>query len=304
MKLAIEKLLGSGSFGVVFRCVTPEGTRVAVKRVSRGCLIVPAEVTVAQAVRHKNVLPVQTIFATKSHERLIMSIVTPLCTCDAAKLIATPLKEGRRLSADCCARKAIDVAVGLQALHKAGYVHRDAKAQNFMIRISQRGGGYKVVALVGDLGSARRINPLCYPYASPKSIRTPEQWVGIPFSFASDTFALGTFLLHLIHARPRIATFSECIRILPKSGADEFLKRVDASIADSVKTLVKEAGRDREPFEQIVKELDPERAKLGRLALKCLDWEESRMSLDDVCIALQEEFPKLVSSDVSIDLYE
>lgn len=304
MKLAVEKLLGSGSFGVVFRCVTPEGNRVAVKRVSRGCLIVPAEVTVAQAIRHKNVLPVQTIFATRSHERLILSIITPLCTCDAAKLIATPLKEGKRLSSDCCARIAIDVAMGLQAIHKAGYVHRDAKAQNFMIRISQRSGGYKVTALVGDLGSARQVNPLCYPYASPKSIRTPEQWVGIPFSFASDTFALGTFLLHLIHARPRIATFSECIRIMPKNGADEFLKRVDKSIVETVKILVREAGKDREPFEQIVKVLDPERAKLGRLALKCLDWEESRVSLDDVCAALQEDFPELLNSDIPIDLYE
>src|SRR4051812_42389118 len=99
------------------------------------------------------------------------------------------------LSAREAAAVGIDLCRALAAIHAAGLIHRDVKAQNVM-----REDGGRIVLM--DLGTGREIHqagrPVSPDLAGTPLYLAPEIFSGAPASERTDLYSLGVLLYHLV----------------------------------------------------------------------------------------------------------
>jgi serine/threonine protein kinase/Tol biopolymer transport system component len=192
--LTLLSRIGEGRFGDVHIAWDARlQRRVALKliRVSSASLASPTkaidEARLLARVRHPNVL---TVFGAEFHS--------------GQAGIWTEYIEGRTLSAliadhgplapDDVTRVGLNLCAALGAVHGAGLLHRDIKAQNVM-----RETGGRIVLM--DFGTG---HDLAVAPARPGDLSgtplylAPEVLTGAPASQASDIYALGVLLFHLV----------------------------------------------------------------------------------------------------------
>lgn len=90
----------------------------------------------------------------------------------------------------------MDAAAGLSHLSNRGFVHRDVKPANLLIRIA----GNRQQGVVTDLGLVSALNNSRRAFASKHAriYRPPEVWEGRGYSAASDVYQLGIVLFQLL----------------------------------------------------------------------------------------------------------
>jgi tetratricopeptide (TPR) repeat protein len=190
--LEIRAHIGCGRFGDVYRAWDPALEReVALKLVEQGDAgerdrRVVTEARLMARVRHPNVLTIH-----------------GACRIDEVNGLWMELVDGRTLEQELAARGpfpeaeiiriGIDLAGAVTAVHTAGLVHRDVKAQNVM-----RDGSGRIV--LGDFGTGRETD-------EPEEARTglvgtpaylaPEIFERQSATAQSDIYSLGTLLFHL-----------------------------------------------------------------------------------------------------------
>lgn len=185
----LESVLGEGAMGVVFRAVRdPGGQRVALKvlkrQLSEDATYVRRfvhEGRAASEVQSSHLVPI--IGAGEADGRTYLAVAY----IDGPSL-ADRIKAEGHLPLDDTIRITADVAAGLDALHRAGLVHRDVKPANILL---DRGGR----ALLTDFGLAK--GPAYTVLTRPGQIMgtldylAPELIKGEPATPASDIYALG-----------------------------------------------------------------------------------------------------------------
>jgi tetratricopeptide (TPR) repeat protein len=190
--LEIRAHIGCGRFGDVYRAWDPALEReVALKLVEQGDAgerdsRVVTEARLMARVRHPNVLTIH-----------------GACRIDDVNGLWMELVEGRTLEQELAARGpfpeaellriGVDLAGAIAAVHAAGLVHRDVKAQNVMRDRSGR-------IVLGDFGTGRDVD-------EPEEARTglvgtpaylaPEIFDRQSATAQSDIYSLGTLLFHL-----------------------------------------------------------------------------------------------------------
>ncbi len=198
----VERLLGEGGMGKVYRASAPDGTRVALKLVKKYYARDETfrrrfyrEARIAQAVKHPNVVPV---FATGEHQGLpymAQKLVDGLS-------LDQKLKRDGPLDLGSAVRICADVAAGLEALWAAGMIHRDVKPANILLDQSGR-------AYITDFGLAKdtRGSLLTLPGRALGSLEymAPEQIRGEPVGPATDIYALGCVMYECMCGRPPFA---------------------------------------------------------------------------------------------------
>lgn len=185
----IEREAGRGGWSVVYRAVELEsGRTVALKTVDPEHLALPElrarfrrERRVAAAVEHASVIPL----VASGDGFIAMKWV------DATRLSGLlPVDPSR------AARIGAQVAGALDALHAAGFVHRDVKPSNVLVGAGDR-------AYLTDFGLAKEISDDpgltdegrwlgTVDYAPPEQIR------GLPPDARSDVYALGATLFQAV----------------------------------------------------------------------------------------------------------
>jgi serine/threonine protein kinase len=200
----VEAVLGSGSFGTVFRAhdATLDRT-VALKVLRPGSPVPPqallAEARAAAALNHPNVCVIHAVDSSLGAPMIVMEYV------DGRPLDAP--RPGQPLPAQTVAALIRQVAGGMAAAHAQGVVHGDLKPANILVTPA---GTAKVM----DFGMARR-SPLggdgaatvLWQPAAPGSISgtpaymAPEQSRGEPATPASDVFSLGLILYEMVTGR-------------------------------------------------------------------------------------------------------
>ncbi|WP_433254530.1 protein kinase domain-containing protein [Streptosporangium sp. CA-135522] len=200
----LEELIGRGATGEVWRGhdLRPDWP-VAVKILSPQVADVSMrerfarEARTAARVVHPNVV---TVFDVGEHEGrpfLVMELLT-------GRDLATELAENGPLSVPAVCRLAGQAAMGLDAAHRAGVVHRDVKPANLHRNAD---GVLKVV----DFGTARIATEAAMRLTSVGSVigtaayLSPEQALGEAGNAASDLYALGCVCYELLCGRPPFA---------------------------------------------------------------------------------------------------
>src|SRR3954468_5923491 len=194
--LALLERLGGGSFGDVYRAWDRHLERdVALKllradestddlRASR----IAREGRLLARLRHANVITVHGVDAHDGRVGLWMELVRGVT-------LEQQITARGPLSAREAALVGIDLCRALAAIHAAGLIHRDVKAQNVM-----REGGGRIVLM--DLGTGRDAGAgigLGIPeLAGTPLYLAPEIFLGAAAGARTDLYSLGVLLYHLV----------------------------------------------------------------------------------------------------------
>jgi serine/threonine protein kinase len=182
----LEKL-GSGSFGDVYRAWDPALDReVALKllRSDRGGSETVREGQMLARVRHPNIMAIYGAAATDGRigiwgELLRGRTLATMVAADGPMGAAEALVVGDA------------VCRALAAVHRAGLVHRDVKAENVI-----RESGGRIVLMDIGLGSAMGDTSLDVPAGTPLYL-APELFAGGRAGVGTDLYALGVLLFFL-----------------------------------------------------------------------------------------------------------
>jgi tetratricopeptide (TPR) repeat protein len=211
----IRRFIGAGGMGEVYEALDRElGETIALKTVAlttlddqRSIARLKAEVQLARRITHPNVCR---IFDFGVHLRRRPGLIAepvPLLTMEllAGETLAASLRGGAPLTTS-AARPILDqILAGLGAVHGAGIVHRDLKAEN--VFLVTRGPTERRAVLM-DFGLARAALPegqgpgsFSHALVGTAAYMAPEQVEGRPVSFASDIYAAGVLLFEMVTGR-------------------------------------------------------------------------------------------------------
>ena len=193
----IDALVGRGGMGAVYRARQLDLDRdVALKVISPERVEDPdarerlvREARAAAAVEHPNVLPVHAAGVDLDRAYVVMRYVAGDDLRTLVRLEG-PLAPARAVAL------AAQVAEALDAIHAAGYVHRDVKPANVLV--DRRGHAY-----LADFGLARAAAATSGLTGSGRWVGTadfaaPEQIRGDAVDARSDVYALGGVLYYLL----------------------------------------------------------------------------------------------------------
>jgi serine/threonine protein kinase/tetratricopeptide (TPR) repeat protein len=206
----IQKLLGMGGMGAVYKARDMEVERVVGLKVIRPDLAGdPAilarfkqELILARQVTHKNIIRIYDLNEADGVKFITMEYV------EGEDLRSILLRE-HKLSPEAAANIIVQVCAGLQAAHSEGVIHRDLKPSNVMVDTSGR-------VVVMDFGLARTVGgdgmTRTGMMVGTMEYMSPEQAMGKELDAASDQFAVGLIFYELLsgsvpyHAESAIAS--------------------------------------------------------------------------------------------------
>ena len=193
----IEKLLGEGGMGAVYKAYDVElGRTVAVKLVrpelSSSTLVMQRfkqELLLASKISHKNILRIHDIAEWNGVKFITMAFVEG---CDLAGLIE---KEGA-LPIDRAMKFTRQLCLAMEAAHEAGVVHRDLKPQNILIDRDDN-------TYISDFGLAKSLETQATQMTRTGQIlgtpryMSPEQVEALDTDHRSDLYSLGLILYEM-----------------------------------------------------------------------------------------------------------
>lgn len=192
-QLEIQEKLGEGGFGTVYRAWDATLEReVALKLVST-VRTAPSglgsskfqEARMLARIRHPNVVIVHGVNSHAGRVGLWMESIR-------GRTLEDILREQGPMSAREAAVIGLDLCQAVAAVHGAGLVHRDIKAQNVM-----REQGGRIVLMDFGLGQEQRTDDEEIVAGTP-SYMAPELFAGKPSTVESDIYAIGVLLYHLV----------------------------------------------------------------------------------------------------------
>lgn len=214
----LVRLLGAGGMGVVWQAWDEKLQRpVALKMLRTQPELTDAERQMAtdRAMREARITAglhhphAVTVFDVVEHEGqpcIVMQLIesTPL---------SELLREHGTLSPSETARIGAEVASALAAAHKLRIVHRDIKPGNILITSDGS-------AMISDFGISHALGDTTITatgliHGTPAYL-APEAARGLPTSFASDVFSLGSTLYAMIEGEPPFGTERNAIALLHK----------------------------------------------------------------------------------------
>ncbi|HEY3162688.1 MAG TPA: protein kinase [Vicinamibacterales bacterium] len=194
--LTLLERLGGGTYGEVYRAWDRQLEREVALKLLRAQGVgddpetsrITREGRLLARVRHPNVITVHGVDVHDGRVGLWMELLR-------GQTLEQLLNTRGAFGAREAALVAIDLCRALAALHAAGLLHRDVKAENVI-----REAGGRIVLM--DLGTGREIDPGARrglpDFAGTPLYIAPEVFDGAPASEATDVYSLGILLYHLV----------------------------------------------------------------------------------------------------------
>jgi serine/threonine-protein kinase len=197
---AVEKLIGRGGMGVVYKGFDAELNRpVAIKFLaphlaSNGVARqrFARESRAAAAVVHPNVVPIYSVDASPDRPYIVMAWIS-------GRSLQTHVSDHGSVSVTDTVRIAQQIAGGLAAAHQQGLVHRDIKPGNILLEkdVSR--------VMITDFGLAQAADEASLTQsgwlAGTPNYMSPEQATGEPVDSRSDLFSLGSVMYFMLTGR-------------------------------------------------------------------------------------------------------
>jgi hypothetical protein len=208
--LTLLERIGEGAFGEVFRAWDAELRReVALKLLYGGrdsdAPSLLTEGRLLARVRHPNVVTVYGAALHDGRTGLWMEFVR-------GRTLAARLREEGPLSPAEVARIGVSLCEALSAVHAAGLLHRDVKAQNVMVEDPGR-------VVLMDFGAGRDQATHDAEMAGTPLYLAPEVFAGGSPSVQSDIYSLGVLLFHLLTtSHPVVADSAADLAVAHKRG--------------------------------------------------------------------------------------
>lgn len=197
----VERCIGSGGMGVVFKAIDTELNRpVAVKvlaphlaRNGAARQRFSRESRAAAAVVHEHVVAIHNVDSSVEHPYLVMQYV-------AGESLQARIDREGPLGVEQILRIGIQAALGLAAAHQQGIVHRDIKPANILLE-----DGVERL-LITDFGLARTVDDASLTHtgvvAGTPNYMSPEQAQGDEADHRTDLFSLGSVLYFVATGHP------------------------------------------------------------------------------------------------------
>lgn len=197
----VERLLGAGGMGIVFKAFDTELSRpVAIKLLAphlaasgAGRKRFSREAKAAAAIVHEHVVPIYNVETEHEKPYMVMHFV-------AGESLQSRLDREGALDVCEILRIARQIASGLAAAHAQGLVHRDIKPSNVLLEKGIER------ALLTDFGLARAADDASLTrtgfHPGTPQYMSPEQARGDGMDARSDLFSLGSVLYVMCTGRP------------------------------------------------------------------------------------------------------
>ena len=241
--LTIVGKIGRGTFGDVYRAHDPRLDRpVALKLLRRKDRLESAVIDeghLMARVRHPNVVTVYGAERIDGRVGLWMEFVDGLT-------LEEELKARGPFTPNEVVKIGLDLSRALAAVHRAGLLHRDLKAQNVMRDADGR-------VLLTDFGAGRELagqSNSGHELAGTPLYLAPEVLAGQPASAASDIYSLGVLLYHLATSSfPIRGRTLDDLRRAHAGGAREALETARPDLPQSLAAAI-ERALNRDPAQR------------------------------------------------------
>ena len=250
----IESRLGRGGMGILYLAVEPGlERRVALKLIAPEAAAdevfarrFAEESRIAASIEHPNVVP---IYAAGEENGVPWIAMRYVAGSDLGRRIA---REGRLEPAQAVALIA-QIGNGLDAIHRAGLVHRDVKPANVLLS----GDPGSEHAYITDFGVARNVATQSGLTQTGRFVGTldyvaPEQISGEPIDARVDVYALGCLLFKLLTGEVPFPREGEAARLYahlndPPPAPSLYEPAVSMALDDVVARAMSKAPGDRYP---------------------------------------------------------
>mmetsp|Transcript_13951 Transcript_13951/g.32403 ORF Transcript_13951/g.32403 Transcript_13951/m.32403 type:complete len:350 (+) Transcript_13951:143-1192(+) len=200
--LADEKVIGNGSFGVVFQATLVEtGETVAIKKVLQDRRFKNRELQIMKQLKHTNVVELKREFYSKGDkpEEIYLNLVLEFVPETIYRIIKHYSRTRRQVPELYVKLYMYQVARSLAYIHASGVCHRDIKPQNLLLDPNSH------VVKLCDFGSAKMLVPgeSNIAYICSRYYRAPELIFGATdYTTAIDTWSYGCVFAELILGQP------------------------------------------------------------------------------------------------------
>jgi len=250
----IESRLGRGGMGILYLAVEPGlERRVALKLIAPEAAAddvfarrFAEESRIAASIEHPNVVP---IYAAGEEDGVPWIAMRYVAGSDLGRRIA---REGRLDPAQAVALIA-QIGNGLDAIHRAGLVHRDVKPANVLLS----GDPGSEHAYITDFGVARNVATQSGLTQTGRFVGTldyvaPEQISGEPIDARVDVYALGCLLFKLLTGEVPFPREGEAARLYahlndPPPAPSLYGPTVSMALDDVLARAMSKAPGDRYP---------------------------------------------------------
>ena len=237
--LEIKEVLGSGSFGTVYRAHDPRLQRDVALKIYRGT--VPddrrlsslfSEGRLLARVRHHNIVVVHGVEQHGDEVGLWLELVD-------GRTLANEVQTGGPIGFREAALIGQDLCRALAAVHQAGLIHRDVKPQNVM---RERGG--RIVLMDFGIGRDRQQATAAggLDIGGTPLYMAPELFTGGGSTVASDIYALGVLLFYLVTGNhPVVAPTRAAVERAHLDGHRRLLRDLRPDLPDAFVDVVERA---------------------------------------------------------------
>jgi serine/threonine protein kinase len=243
-RYTLVRELGRGTSGRVWEAVDERLERsVALKMIEPQRSAEPElrerfrrEALATARLRHENVASIFDVADEGVFDVLVMEMI------DGPSL--GELLVGRRLDSHVASAVGVQLAAGLESAHREGFIHRDVKPANVLVRRPEGS-----LALI-DFGVARALDATRMT-ADDITVGTaryiaPEQVEGRPAGPAADVYALGLLLWEAVSGRPAFEGDSvAAVAVARLTRTPPRLEDVDRRLADVVQVATRRDPAER-----------------------------------------------------------
>lgn len=260
------EIIGSGSFGVVYKAVVSEtGEVVAIKKVFQDKRYKNRELQILKELNHPNVIKLRNYFYTKGDNagEVYLNCVMDFIPETLSKLIKFFYKSKSVMPTILVKLYSYQMLKSLAYIHAVGICHRDIKPQNVLVNTANH------VLKLCDFGSAKKLvkGEPNISYICSRYYRAPELIFGATdYSNAIDVWSTGCVIAEMVTGQP----------LFPGESA-----------SDQLVEIIKILGT---PTRQQILEMNPEYNEFKFPTIKQFPWQKIFKGKN-----MPEEFIDLVS---------